>query len=1003
VDLLPEGVAPAAPPPSLDPLLARLQAVERTLAWARKSPEGITLHMGTACAVLLESFNGGGEDLEGLCGALRCMDLSEGPAREALLEAAEMELGRLLPAAPPPIVADAPAELREDRPRGARNRTESPREKRAREERPREARAPEDRRADERAPDERVREERGREDGRFPRNRDERSREERGRFRDGRRDERAREDRAQEDRPRDGARSESNLRDGALPSTVASVDLRESAIEAELRAAIRNARAGANEAGWDEGESAGEGDFDERGRRRGRKRLKGVDEVRPQAPPAPPPPPPILPLGHPDGTGASVGTLGIADEQDLELLDGVGIQTIADLLLQAPVGHLRVARGELEPSEGGGDSALPDSERIWRGRVRSRCLRLGGMGRIWELVLDLGHERLVRARWAMRPPRSWNGWKAGVEVGIVGQLVEGEADLVLYQGEPVGIDGHGSGLLPEYDLPDLSDGLLRDLVAAALGSCLGRLEDILPAAMLENHRLLALDEALRDAHFPANPSGRGRVRMAFEELLLLQVGVAWRAGRGQSERGQSHKAIHGTVGEIEAQHGVTLDDGQELAFAEIRRDLLKPAPMTRLLQGDVGAGKGLVALMAAVVVAANGAQVAWIAPDVLAAERRYLHTEALLRSVGLNPVFVGEAPDHAQLDAVRRGEAQILFGTSQLLNGDIGWKRLGLVVVEERGPYGTITPGSIRVKGPRPDLLVITRAPIPSSLACTVFGDFDVSIVPTVERPRVHTHVLSADRRAEAYTQVQGQLQSGRQAYVVFPVQEGRDLLSVADAMRMAKALQAEFFPASRLGVYCSAMSREERSRVYDDFQHRRIDVLVCTTFIEDAPPVPNAAAIVVEYADLHDLVRLHRLRVHVGYGNTSGLCCLVLSDAPAEGVREQVELVAGETDGFRLAEVDLQMRGAGALLGDRAAEMPEFQWADPPKDRELLLRARQEAFRLVAEDPDLRRSGAIAQAVGARWGEWLGESLGGAAARGRKRPGVDKAAARRRRRRRRR
>lgn len=725
------------------------------------------------------------------------------------------------------------------------------------------------------------------------------------------------------------------------------------------------------------------------GRRRRARRSKA--ELSAAAPVAPPPP---LPLGHPDGSGQSLAVLGIAEPEDLEALEAAGIHSVADLLTQAPVQQQRMLRGEL-------DGPGREAPAVWRGKVRCRSLRLTAHGRVWELGLELHGEVRLACRWAGRRPRGWEQWEVGQEVGVVGTLSDTDDGLVLYQGEPVGIDGRGSGVLPEYDLPDVDDVLVRDLVAASLEMVAGRLEDILPASLLESQRLLPIDEALRDAHFPANATGRGRVRMAFEELLLLQIGVAWRAGKGVAERGYVHKALHEGVGQLEGQHSIALDDGQEAAFAEIRRDMLKPRPMARLLQGDVGAGKGLVALFSAVVAANNGSQVAVVNPDALAAERRFLHAEALLRSIGLVPLFVGDNPDHAQLDAIRRGEAQVVYGTTQLLAADLGWKRLGLVIAEERGPYGAVTPGTIRSKGTRPDLLVITRAPIPSSLTCTVFGDFDVSVVAPKDRPLVHVEVLAANEREKAYGHVRTMLQQGRQAYVAFPVQDGRDLLSVSDAIRMAKALQAEHFAGANVGVYCSAMSREERSRVYDDFQHRRIDVLVCTTFIEDAPPVVNAAALVVEYADLNDLIRLHRLRTHVAFGNAPGLCCMVLSDSPNPAARELVELVAGESDGFRLAELDLQNRGPAALLGERAAEMPEFSWADPPRDRELLLRARQEAFLLLDGDPELRRMPSISAAVSQRWGEWLGES--GSGGKGKKGKVSDKAANRRRRRRRRR
>jgi ATP-dependent DNA helicase RecG len=238
----------------------------------------------------------------------------------------------------------------------------------------------------------------------------------------------------------------------------------------------------------------------------------------------------------------------------------------------------------------------------------------------------------------------------------------------------VGLDGRGSGLLPEYRIEGLSEERARAIMRAALRSIEGVLEDPLPVDLLEAHRLLHLEEALRDAHFPSNTTGRGQVRLAFEELLLLQLGVAWRAGKGRGERGPGHKALHELVGDLAWQHSVSLDDSQELAFSDVRRDLRRTRPMARLLQGDVGTGKGLVAQMAALVVAANGAQVAMVFPDALAAERRFLHVEAQLRSIGVAAVCVGDGPDRAQADALRRGEARIVYGTRALLAPDLEWR-----------------------------------------------------------------------------------------------------------------------------------------------------------------------------------------------------------------------------------------------------------------------------------------------------------------------------------------
>ena len=706
--------------------------------------------------------------------------------------------------------------------------------------------------------------------------------------------------------------------------------------------------------------------------------------------PEPEPEPEAFALGDPEHTGRPVSALRAVDEGMAEALVEAGIETIADLLRWPPATHVRTPAGSIRADMAEGTFTV-------RAAVHTCCQRLSPAGRRWEVILTGQDGARLVCRWISAAPRGFTGWSRGDTLALLGSVEQDEdGTFMMYEAEPIGVAGQGSGLMPMYGLPGLDDVQLRDAVSEALVSVQGVLVDRLPASLIEKHRLLSLAEALHDAHFPANSAGRGRIRLAFEELLQLQLGVVWRAGRGQAERGIGHTISHTGIAQLGWQHNLHLNDGQERAFADIRRDLARSEPMARLLQGDVGTGKGLVTLMTAAMVAESRLQVAVVGPDPLAVERRYLFAEPLLRSINIVPLLITDTVSHGQADAIRRGEAHVVFGTRRILANDIHWRRLGLVVCEERGEYGTVTPEMLpQAKNVRPDLLVTTAAPIPSSLAFTVFGEFDVSVVPATGLGRSTGMVFDADERRMAYAAANDLIDAGRQAFVVFPVRDGKDLLGVDDALRMAKALQAEAFPDKRIGIYCSPMTRDERFRVFDDFQHRRIDILVCTTYIEEAPPLDNATVLVVEYADLHDMVRLHRLRGHISRGPRAGSGLYILSDNPAEKSRTLIEQVIREEDGFRLAELDLQVRGSRALLGDRAEELPEFVWADPPRDRQLLLQARADAFSLVRQSSTLRRWPELVQAVQDRWGEWFGDSL--------PRPSAIRAPGTRRRRRRRR
>jgi ATP-dependent DNA helicase RecG len=338
-------------------------------------------------------------------------------------------------------------------------------------------------------------------------------------------------------------------------------------------------------------------------------------------------------------------------------------------------------------------------------------------------------------------------------------------------------------------------------------------------------------------------------------------------------------------------------------------------------------------------------------------------------------MLVGQEPTHAQIDAIKRGEVHVAFGTESLLQ-DHGWRRLGLVVAESRVGHGPLRLQDLPGKTQRPDLLCMTQAPIPTTLVFTLFRDFDVTLVSTSDRVRCVSRRFEASERAEAYAAAREQLDEGRQVYVVFPIEDGtgergktgHDLLSLDDARRFADALRADAFPHARIGIFSSAMSRDERFRVHDDFAHRRVDVLVCTSPIEDAPSVPNATTMVVEYADRYDL-RGSIASAATSVGHAPGKAIFVLTEgADEEGVAARALLA--EHDGFP-SQSSTSRCAASTDPGARASEAPKFRYVDPVRDRELLL---GEARRAASSRERLGNT-ALVQAVERRWGEWLGEA----------------------------
>ncbi len=664
----------------------------------------------------------------------------------------------------------------------------------------------------------------------------------------------------------------------------------------------------------------------------------------------------------------------------------LGFETVADLLLICPQDYEVLPRA-VEPSE-----SLPSGQKqVLRGTVQRRLTRLSPMGRRHDVVIGDGQAEVV-CRWIT--PRDDAFWKAmapGERVALHGQVeLDGDA-VLLHEAEPVWVDSRGQGRQACYGLEGITDAQLRTLLRPALDAFADRLIDPLPESMRKRLRLLGLGEALRRLHFPMHGSRRGRERLAFDELLLYQIGHSIGRKRRPQQRGAVHKVQHRLVAQIMSTRSHPLTDGQEIAFSEIRRDLAAPRPMNRLLQGDVGVGKGFVALLSAIIVAEGKEQVVFIAPDALAAEHRFLFAEPLLRSVGLMPSLLLDKPDAAQADALKRGEIHVVFATPEIAKRWPGFRRLGLVVVEEREEYGSVALSDLPGSGVRPDLLVLTDAPIPTSIALTVFADMDLSLVPGQHVTGLQVTSQPWSEHLEAYATARAELEAGRQVYVVLPMIGGTERLNQRELARFADALRGDAFPGARIGVFSKVQSREERHRTYEDFLHRRIDVLLTTTIIEDGPAVSNATAMVVLEADRFDLVRLHRLRAHVARGVRAGRCMLVLSEQPDPDGMRRVELMVSENDAFRIAELDLAARGPKALLGDRADELPHFRYLDPLEHRDLLVRARSEAFAVLEQSSALTQPALepLRQAVEHSWKRWFpGKPVigkkGGSSSRGR-------------------
>ncbi len=489
-----------------------------------------------------------------------------------------------------------------------------------------------------------------------------------------------------------------------------------------------------------------------------------------------------------------------------------------------------------------------------------------------------------------------------------------------------------------------------------------------PEEIRRRRDLMALDEALRRAHWPENTAsltdlekGRDPARrtLVYDEFFFLELGLALRRRGVVLEEGIPFQVAHRYTKPLAQMLPYRLTDAQRRVLGEIKHDLMQPHPMNRLIQGDVGSGKTVVALMAALVAIENETQVAVVAPTEILAEQHFLQFRRWLDALGLRTVLLtgstAAREKREALEAIREGAIHLVVGTHAVLQEGVEFRRLGLGIIDEQHRFGVRQRGVLRRKGENPHILVMTATPIPRTLSLTLYGDLALSIIDEMPpgRTPVRTRVLHERQRGKAYELVAHELSAGHQAYIVYPLVEESEKSDLGAASEGAQKLEAEIFPDRRTGLLHGRMKPEEKEAVMAAFKNREIDILVSTTVIEVGIDVPNATIMVVEHAERFGLAQLHQLRGRVGRGEARSTCLLLRSDRCSEDGMRRLQVMEETTDGFRIAEADLQIRGPGEFLGTRQAGLPDFRVADLLRDGRILEEAKQDAFEL-AENPAL-------------------------------------------------
>jgi len=594
----------------------------------------------------------------------------------------------------------------------------------------------------------------------------------------------------------------------------------------------------------------------------------------------------------------------------------------------------------------------------------------------------------------------------GTRCRLYGQfyLKYGEIQSSAFEIEPLNATGPALGLggglgliLPVYPLTaGLSQNILRKLTHQALGLYAPALENELPKSLITRDGLFHKSDAIRAIHFPASLGELETAKrtLIYEELFYLEVMVAQRAmqrkGLGNRERSRRRHQKEKLVSDAGCYHAhitnktpnpgplvpspllqqrllerlpFSLTSGQQTAIDEINCDMEGVYPMARLLQGDVGSGKTLVSFLAALKAVEMGGQAALMAPTELLARQHAENAARLLEPLDIRIAFLTgnlKSAGRAQLlKALAAGEIDLVAGTHALFSRDVAYNNLRLVVIDEQHRFGVLQRQAIMTKGNFPDLLMMSATPIPRSLALTVFGDLDVSVIrdmPPGRKP-VKTHLAKESNEGKVYDFVRRELALGHQAYFVYPLIEGGDENDLKDAVSMADRLAGEVFPDFPAALLHSKVDEEEKRRVMDSFRKGDLKILVATSVVEVGVDVPNATCMVIEQAERFGLSALHQLRGRVGRGEAQSYCFLVYADKLTEDGKLRLKVMLENSDGFIIAEEDLKLRGPGQIAGIEQSGYLKLGIADPVRDTDELARARTDAFVILEADPSLEQS----------------------------------------------
>jgi len=687
------------------------------------------------------------------------------------------------------------------------------------------------------------------------------------------------------------------------------------------------------------------------------------------------------PLSHLKGVGPNLS----------KKLHRLNLHTIEDLLYFLP--HRYEDRRTIKTI-----AQLPINETsLFKGVIRSADeVQIGrGKKRVFEVLVEDDSGQILLKWFHYRLDWMKRRYQHGSQVFVVGEVKFFSShrevlhpEVEFYTGNNIPVDQ--CRILPVYPLTEgLSQKQMRKFCQQAVSLYAQQVKTDIPINLIERNHLLSLDDALLQIHCPDQESNfnllqsgqsSARKTLVYDEFFYLQLGLALRSKGTQLQQGTAFTVSHRYTKPLVAKLPFRLTDAQRRVLGEIKHDMMAPHPMNRLIQGDVGSGKTIVALLSCLIAIENKAQAAVVAPTELLAEQHFNQFKPWVAELGLRVELLTGSTAKAHrvkiLEELETGEIHLIVGTHAVLQPNVNFHRLGLAIIDEQHRFGVQQRNELRKKGDNPDVLVMTATPIPRTLSMTLYGDLSLSIIDQLPpgRTPIKTRVTSDSRRSAIIEFVKKQLDKGQQAYFVYPLVEESEKIELKAADDAIESLQKELGSHYRLGLLHGRLQSQDKEKTMQQFKQHNIDLLVATTVIEVGIDVPNASLMVVEHAERFGLAQLHQLRGRVGRGSAQSYCILIRSERCSEEGRQRLNVMEQSSDGFYIAEADLQQRGPGEFLGTKQAGLTDFRVGNILRDAQLLELARQDAFELVKQSDfmDNATYNNLRKTLNQRWGKRL-------------------------------